>query len=47
MIEFDVSDALAAESNKFKLVIRENVFIKLDKPILSRVIKLFPSTLFD
>ena len=33
---------LAAESNKFKLILRESLLIKRDKPILNRTIKSFP-----
>ena len=37
MIKFDNFDILAAESNKFNLLLRENLLIKRDKPILNRV----------
>ena len=46
-INFDNFDILAAESNKFKLFLRENLLIKRDKPILSRTAKSFPLELFD
>ena len=46
-INFDNVDVLAAESNKFKLLLRESVLIKRDKPILNRTIKSFPLELFD
>ena len=46
-INFDYLDILVADSNKFKLLLRENLLIKRDKPILSRTIKLFPVELFD
>ena len=46
-INFDNFDILAAESNKFKLLLRESLLIKRDKPILSRTIKSFPLELFD
>ena len=46
-INFDNFDILAAESNKFKLLLRENLLIKRDKPILNRSIKSFPLELFD
>ena len=46
-INFDNFDVLAAESNKFKLLLRESVLIKRDKPILNRTIKSFPLELFD
>ena len=46
-INFDDFDILAAESNKFKLLLKENLLIKGDKPILNRTIKSFPLELFD
>ena len=46
-INFDDFDILAAESNKFKLLLRESLLIKRDKSILNRTIKLFPLELFD
>ena len=46
-INFDYLDILVADSNKFKLLLRENLLIKRDKTILSRTIKLFPVELFD
>ena len=46
-INFDNFDILAAESNKFKLLIRESLLIKRDKPILNRTIQSFPLQLFD
>ena len=45
-ITFDDFDMLAAESNKFKLLLREGLLRKRDKPILNRTIKLFPLELF-
>ena len=47
MINFDNFNILAAESNKFKLLLRESLLIKGDKPILNRTIKPFPLELFD
>ena len=47
MINFDDFAILAAESNKFKLLLRESLLIKHDKPILNRTIKSFPLELFD
>ena len=38
-INFDDFDILATESNKFKLLLRESLLIKRDKPILNRTIK--------
>ena len=46
-INFDYLDILVADSNKFKLLLRENLLIKRDKPILNRTIKSFPLELFD
>ena len=46
-INFDNFDILAAESNKFKLLLRESLLMKHDKPILNRTIKSFPLELFD
>ena len=46
-INFDNFDILEGESNKFKLLLRESLLIKRDKPILNRTIKLFPLELFD
>ena len=46
-INFDNFDILDAESNKFKLLLKESFLIKRDKPILSRSIKSFPLELFD
>ena len=46
-INFDNFDILAAESNKFKFLLREGLLIKRDKPILNRTIKSFSLELFD
>ena len=46
-INFNDFDILVAESNKFKLLLREIFLIKRNKPILNRTIKLFPLQLFD
>ena len=46
-INFDNFAILAAESNKFKLLLRESLLIKHDKPVLNRTIKSFPLELFD
>ena len=46
-INFDNFDILAAESNKFKLLLKESLLIKCYKPILNRTIKSFPLKLFD
>ena len=47
MINFDNFNILAAESNKFKLLLKESLLIKGDKPILNRTIRPFPLELFD
>ena len=46
-INFDNFNILAAESNKFKLLLRETLLKKRDKPMLNRTIKSFPLELFD
>ena len=46
-INFDDFDIIAAESDKFKLLLRESLLIKSDNAILNRRIKLFPLELFD
>ena len=46
-INFDDFDILATGCNKFKLLLRESLLIKRDKPILNRTIKSFPLELFD
>ena len=46
-INFDDFSILARDCNKFKLLLRESLLIKRDKPILNRTIKSFPLELFD
>ena len=46
-LTFDDFDILASDSNKFKLLIKESVLIKRDKPVLNRTIKSFLLDLFD
>ena len=46
-INFDDFSILATDYNKFKLLLRESLLIKRDKPILNRTIKSFPLELFD
>ena len=46
-INFDDFDILAAESNKFKLLLRKSLLIKHAKPILNSTIKSFPLELLD
>ena len=45
-INFDEFDILAADSNKFKFLLRESLLVKRDKPVLNRTIKLLPLELF-
>ena len=46
-INFDNSGLLCAESNKFKLLLRERFLIKRYNPILTRTIKSYPLQVFD
>ena len=46
-INFDDFSILATDCNKVKLLLRESLLIKRDKPILNRTIKSFPLELFD
>ena len=46
-LTFDDFDILASDSNKYKLLVNENLLIKRDKPVLSRATKSFPLDLFD
>ena len=46
-INFDDFSVLAVDCNKFKLLLRESLLIKRDKPILNWTIKSFPLGLFD
>ena len=47
VISFDDFDVLASDANNFRLLIKENLLIKRDKPILNCTIKSFPLKLFD
>ena len=47
IISFDNFDVLASDTNNFRLLIKESLLIKRDKPILNRTIKSFPLKLFD
>ena len=47
VISFDDFDVLAPDNNNFRLLIKEGLLIKRDKPILNRTIKSFPLKLFD
>ena len=46
-ITFDDFNILAFDSNKFKLLIKESLFVKCDKPVLNRTAKSFQLDLFD
>ena len=41
-IAFDNFGVLAPDSNKFKLLIKESLLVKRDKPVLNRTTKSFP-----
>ena len=47
VISFGDFDVLASYTNNFRLLIKESLLIKRDKPILNRTIKSFPLKLFD
>ena len=48
VINFDDFSILDTDDcNKFKLLLRESLLIKRDKPILNRIIKSFPLEIFD
>ena len=47
VFSFDDFDVLVSDANNFRLLIKESLLIKQDKPILNRTIKSFPSKLFD
>ena len=47
VISFDDFDVLASENKNFRLLIKESLLIKRDKPFLNRTIKSFPLKLFD
>ena len=46
-INSDDFDILASDANNFKLLKRESLLIKRDKPISNRTTKSFPLELFD
>ena len=46
-IDFDHFDILDSDTNSFRLLIKESLLIKLDKPVLNRTVKSFPLELFD
>ena len=46
-IDFDNFDILASDTNSFRLLIKESLLIKRDKPVWNRTVKSFPLKLFD
>ena len=46
-IDFDHFDILASDTNSFRLLIKERLLIKCDKPVLKQKVKSFPLTIFD
>ena len=46
-IDFDNFDILASDTNSFRLLIKESLLIKRDKPVLNRIVRSFPMKLFD
>ena len=46
-INLDDFDILAADSYNIKLLLRESLLIKRDKPMLNSALKLFPLEVFD
>ena len=47
VISFDNFDVLGSETNNFRLLIKENLLTKRDKPLLNHNIKSFSLKLFD
>ena len=41
-IDFDHFDVLASDTNSFRLLIKESLLIKCDKPVLNLTVKSFP-----
>ena len=46
-IDFDHFDILTSATNSFRLLMKESLLIKHDKPVLNRTVKSFPLKLFD
>ena len=46
-IAFDHFDVLASDTNSFGFLIKENLLIKREEPVLSFTVKSFPLKLFD
>ena len=47
LIDFDHLNILASDTNNFRLLIKESLLIKRDKPVLNRTVKSFLLKLFD
>ena len=46
-VDFDHYDVLASDTNNFRLLIKANLLIKRDKPVLNRTVKSFSLKLFE
>ena len=46
-VAFDHFDILVSNTNIFRLLTKESLLIKRDKPVLNRIVKSFPLKLFD
>ena len=46
-IDFDHFDILVSDINSFRILIKESLLIKREKPVLNRTVKSFPLKLFD
>ena len=46
-IAFDHFDVLASDTNSFRFLIKENLLIKREEPVLNFTVKSFPLKLFD
>ena len=46
-IDFDNFNILASDTSSFRLLIKESLLIKHDKPVLNRTVKSFPLKLLD
>ena len=47
IIDFDNFDTMISDTNSFRLLIKEILLIKRDKPVLNRTVKSFLLKLFD
>ena len=47
VIDFDRFDIFDPDNNSFRLLIKESLLIKRDKPVLNHTVKSFPLKLFD